>query len=322
MAVCLFIDTNIFLSFYHLSGEDLEELNKLAVLLQKREIALLLPEQVRDEFYRNRENKISAALKTLKEQRLSLQFPQICKDYDEYEELRRFQKEYQAALSSLFGKLTADIDGAKLKADLLIRKLFGLASTIPSQEFVAAARLRLDIGNPPGKDSSLGDAINWETLLAKAPNTEALHFVTDDGDYGSPLDPEAFSPFLTEEYRKVKKAPLRYYKRISQFFKSEFPHIHLASEIEKDLLIKQLADSGSFATTHRVVGLLREFGEFSISQSNAILTAAVTNAQVGWVAGDPDVRALLSSVINSKGTKLDPTLVEAVTKGMTRISAE
>jgi predicted nucleic acid-binding protein len=54
LAVYLFIDTNIFLSFYHLSGEDLEELNKLTVLLRKGEVALLLPEQVRDEFYRMR----------------------------------------------------------------------------------------------------------------------------------------------------------------------------------------------------------------------------------------------------------------------------
>jgi hypothetical protein len=38
LAVCLFIDTNIFLSFYHLSGEDLEELNKLAVLIEKGQI--------------------------------------------------------------------------------------------------------------------------------------------------------------------------------------------------------------------------------------------------------------------------------------------
>lgn len=57
LAVNLFIDTNIFLSFYHLSGEDLEELDKLAVLIKKKQVQLLLPRQVRDEFYRNREKE-------------------------------------------------------------------------------------------------------------------------------------------------------------------------------------------------------------------------------------------------------------------------
>ncbi len=34
----LFIDTNIFHSFFHLTSEDLEELKKLAVLIDNNEI--------------------------------------------------------------------------------------------------------------------------------------------------------------------------------------------------------------------------------------------------------------------------------------------
>jgi len=34
-----------------------------------------------------------------------------------------------------------------------------------TKELVDRARLRMDIRNPPGKDDSLGDAINWEGLL-------------------------------------------------------------------------------------------------------------------------------------------------------------
>ncbi len=37
-----FIDTNIFLSFYHLTSEDLEELRKLSVLLDQKEVTLYL----------------------------------------------------------------------------------------------------------------------------------------------------------------------------------------------------------------------------------------------------------------------------------------
>ena len=50
----LFIDTNIFLSFFHFTKDDLEEIRKLEVLIDKKEVVLWLPEQVQDEFHRNR----------------------------------------------------------------------------------------------------------------------------------------------------------------------------------------------------------------------------------------------------------------------------
>ena len=68
----LFIDSNIFLSFYHLTSDDLEELKKLGVLLRQGEVRLFLPSQVVEEIRRNRENKIADAVKRLRGQELSL----------------------------------------------------------------------------------------------------------------------------------------------------------------------------------------------------------------------------------------------------------
>jgi predicted nucleic acid-binding protein len=81
----LFIDTNVLLSFYHYSSDDLEELQKLTVLISEGQVTLILPEQVVSEFRRNREAKIADALKRFTAERLNDQFPQITKDYDEYE---------------------------------------------------------------------------------------------------------------------------------------------------------------------------------------------------------------------------------------------
>ena len=50
MAIHLFIDTNVYLKFYHYSNDDLEELNKLLVLLDNEKLELYLPEQVINEF--------------------------------------------------------------------------------------------------------------------------------------------------------------------------------------------------------------------------------------------------------------------------------
>lgn len=46
----VFIDTNVLLSFYHYSGDDLEELKKLVVLLEQKKVKLYLPSQVLIEF--------------------------------------------------------------------------------------------------------------------------------------------------------------------------------------------------------------------------------------------------------------------------------
>ncbi len=61
----VFIDTNVFLSFCHLTNYDLEELRKLKVLLEKGNVVLHLLDQTVDESRRNRESKIADALKRL-----------------------------------------------------------------------------------------------------------------------------------------------------------------------------------------------------------------------------------------------------------------
>jgi predicted nucleic acid-binding protein len=215
----LFIDTNIFLSFYHYTSDDLEELRKLIVLLDQRKVGLILPEQVVTEFVRNRESKISDALKRLKDQKLNLQFPQLCKDYPMYARLRELQREYDKVQSELLDALSHDIGRETLKADDITRELFGLATHIPTRpRLIEAARLRCDLGNPPGKSGSLGDAINWESILEGSPVGEDIFFVTDDKDYCSPLDERHFNLFLSREWHRINKSHLLFYSKLSALF--------------------------------------------------------------------------------------------------------
>lgn len=90
----LFIDTNIFLSFFHFTNDDLEEIHKLTVLVEKKKVVLWVTEQVKNEFYRNRGNKLGDALNRLKDVKVKPQFPQICKGYDEYNEVRDLHEKY------------------------------------------------------------------------------------------------------------------------------------------------------------------------------------------------------------------------------------
>ena len=240
----LFIDTNIFLNFYHFSEDDLEELKKLVVVLKQRKASLLLPEQVSDELRRNRESKIGQALKSLREQSLALRFPEFCKTFQQFPHLRNLQKEYSRLHGELLDAVMTDIASETLLADQTIAALFEQAQHLPiSGRATVRARRRGDRGNPPGKQGSLGDAIIWELLLEHAPAGEDLHFISDDRDFCSPLNPSLVDGFLAAEWRSAKQGAVHFYKTVSAFFGSHFPEITLASEAEKDLLVRDLASS-------------------------------------------------------------------------------
>ncbi|MDZ4180713.1 MAG: PIN domain-containing protein [Coriobacteriia bacterium] len=313
MAANLFIDTNILLSFYHFSSDDLGELNKLAESVEQRKVLLLVPNQVQDEFRRNRHAKIADALRGLRTQKLNFQYPQICKDYDEYARLRELQREYEQNHGRLLDRLLSDAASEQLQADEVVHRLFMHAKSIPTTPGVLAnARDRVDLGNPPGKNGSLGDAVNWECLLDAAPVGETLHFVTEDKDYWSTLNPESFHPYLMDEWTEVKECALRAYRRLSDFLREDFPEIKLRGESEKDSLIERLRESPSFQTTHTVVAQLARHRDYTVSQVNAILSAVVDNTQVGWIASDWDVRGLLKQVISGREKDLDQELLAAV----------
>jgi predicted nucleic acid-binding protein len=303
----LFIDTNVLLSFYHLSSDDLEELRKLIVLLGENRVALHLPEQVVNEFRRNRENKIADALKRFNEERLSGQFPQICKEYEEYSRLRKIIDAFQQTKGQLLEKITKDFRNETFKADNIISELFSRAKSISiSTEVVQRAKLRYDLGNPPGKDKSYGDAVNWECLLAAVPNGEDLFFITNDGDYISETNKEDFSYFLSREWTDKKGSKIIFFRRLSEFFKDKFPHIKLATELEKEVLINGLANSGSFASTRRILRKLSKISDLTDAQLNEVVLATIINSQVSWILHDEDINGYVRQLIQGHESNIDP----------------
>ncbi len=224
----LFVDTNILLSFYHLTSEDLEELRKLVALIDTTKIKLVLTEQVKDEFKRNRAAKIADAMKKLQEARFKIAFPAFAKDYPEYDELRTLLDKAGKKHAELVETVTEDAIEGDLKADALVADLFKKATMIPvSDDIYLDALKRVRLGNPPGKENSLGDAISWECLLATIDDGADVHLVSEDKDYRSQLSPE-FSEFLDEEWKERKKSEIFFYTKISDFFRTNFPNIKIA----------------------------------------------------------------------------------------------
>jgi hypothetical protein len=213
--------------------------------------------------------------------------------------------------------MDADIAEQSLKADQLLKSLFIKATRVKrSDAVVERARRRMELGNPPGKAGSLGDAINWESLLAGVPEAQDIYLIADDGDWASALDRYQFKSFLFNEWAVRKKACVFYYRRLSSFFKERFPEIKLASELEKELAIRKFAKSSSFSTTHAAVAKLSQIGEFTPVQANEIVGAALSNSQIGWIATDDDVKQFLAAVIDKHADQVSPTELEAVKKLM------
>jgi hypothetical protein len=111
------------LSFYHLTSEDIEELKKLVVLVENKEIQLIVPKQVEDEFWRNRGAKISDAMKKLREAKFNVSFPAFSKDYDEYAGIRDLLRMADKLHADLVSKITADAKNTSLKADEIVTGL-------------------------------------------------------------------------------------------------------------------------------------------------------------------------------------------------------
>jgi predicted nucleic acid-binding protein len=295
----VFIDTNVFLTFYSLASEDLEELRKLHTAATEGALKLFVPDQVIDELERNRESRFLEALEHVRVMRPKGGLPQMARNVGAADAFQTAQRDFVGKLNELEGALTRLFDARELGADRVLKELLDSADVIRLEDSVLdAAQRRVEVGSPPGKRGSLGDAINWEVLLAAATDGD-LHLVTGDGDYTSALHKERAKPYLEKEWMGKRNGRVYLYKRISAFLKEHFPDIRVAAELEKEVRIRALIQSGSFDSTHRAVTRLESYTEFTPQQAVELLEGAVANSQITWIAHDPDVRGFFRSVLEA-----------------------
>lgn len=232
----LFIDANVFLSFYEFTKEDIAELRKLVLLIEEEKVDLLLPQQVADEVRRRRADTISRSFGKFSQpkiqSKISLTFPSYCKEYKNYDAMQYHLGKLEELHRRTTKDIQQDINNQNLPADLLLKDLFSRATRIENTpELIKFARQRVELGNPPGKKSSIGDAVIWESLLAKISDEEDVYIISDDADFRSPLDTGKLDEFLWQEWVSRKQSKLYFHRKLSEFFKEKFPRIHLETEI-------------------------------------------------------------------------------------------
>jgi hypothetical protein len=301
----VFIDTNVYLTFYSLASEDLEELRKLHAAVENGALRLFVPDQVRDEIERNRETRFLESLEHVRVMRPKGGLPQMARDLPDSRTFQATLKEFGEQLNELEGQLVQLFDSRELGADKVLEELLDTAESVPADDKIReAARERVEVGSPPGKKGSLGDAINWESLLVAAEDGD-LDIVTGDGDYTSGLSKDRVKPYLAKEWEAHKGGEVRLYRRISDFLKEHFPDIKVATELEKEIRIQALVDSASFDATHRALSRLRQYTEYTPQQAADLLEAALTNSQIRWIAGDSDVRSFFEALYEEHADVLD-----------------
>lgn len=295
----LFIDTNIYLNFYHYTKDDLEELRKIIVLIEKKEVVLIFPHQVFDELLRNREVKLADSYNEIKSKTISNNYPEYCSQFDETKRLKQLSEEFQKVKSQLLDKIINHFNRSSLLADELIKLIFSQSNKVISTKgLITDSHERMLIGNPPGKNNSIGDAINWLILLKEIKQGNDLYLISDDSDFSSKLDKTKFNPFLLEEWQKRKGSNLFFYRSLSQFFRDKFPNIKMALELEKEILIGKLFSSSSFRQSRELLQRISMFNDFSKDQVESYLNAAMINNQIFWISVDEDINHLIYSFID------------------------
>lgn len=286
----VFIDTNIFLSFYHFSNEELRVLEDIFAGNQMGTIKVILTEQLKNEFYRNRENKIKDALKRFSDEDIKFQLPSFMRNYEEFEQIRNAVKQINEVRKNLKSKANKDILEMNLMTDKVIKEIFKVNDIVNiSDEIFTKAHKRHLLRNPPGKNDSMGDAINWEILLQTIPDGEELHIISDDGDFYSVIDDEKLKSFLENEWKERKNSKIHFYRKLSKFTSKHFKGVIFSFDTEKETLLTRLLDSVSFAITHSVIAELEKYSHFSLREVELVLKACVQNPQVSSILLDDDI---------------------------------
>lgn len=291
----LFIDSNIWLSLYHFTNDDLAQFGKLNQIIGQ-DIKLFIPQQVYDEVSRNREAKLKDAFKSFEIK--AIQYPTFCKEYDEYEKFNADYSNLIKRYKAWYRKIKLDVQNQSLPADTIIHKFFEVAGLIECDAFIEKAYTRYRIGNPPGKDNKYGDAINWECLLATVPDGEDLYFISSDKDYRSEIFDDVFNPFLTKEWEEKKNSNIHFYTNLVPFLNKHFEDIKLKTEQDKQDLIDKLEASPNFVSTHGIIAMMNKYTGWTETQIENICSAAEDNTQVAWILGDTDVLDFYSRVLS------------------------
>jgi predicted nucleic acid-binding protein len=322
----VFIDTNVLLSFYALTHDDLEQLKKLIGLIKAYRLTIYVTQQVKDEFSRNRETKLNESLSQFEKLTFSKTMPRYIYEYKEAAAYRRSLNEVINAHKALAERARKEAESNSLEADDLLHSLFESSELLEvDSELIDLAQKRMHIGNPPGKKDSMGDQLNWEALIKHIDPETDLLIISNDGDYESSLNKGRPHQFLIDEWKTRKHAKLNLYHSLKKFLDDHFPEIKLAVDTEKLIigakktavinLLSFVADGEHNWSLWFVIPEIMEraipvIDYFTKEEAEQIIDNFLKSEPPSRLASKPQVRAFFDGLIGKYRDAVDTSLLE------------
>lgn len=190
----IFVDTNIFLDFYRMSGG--EAAKKQIAFINNNSQYLITTDLVKMEFLKNRQKIILDTLKEVKQDIQHKQLPPILLDTNIASATKTITNNYNKQKNKTQSYVEKILHNPTTKDDVYkcVQKfsskseLFLDIQSDIGKDIILKARHRWELGYPPRKnsDTSINDAVNWEWILncTKKHNANVV-IVTRDEDYGA-----------------------------------------------------------------------------------------------------------------------------------------
>ena len=246
----IFVDTNVLLDFYRLGGESADRALKA---LEKHKDSIIINDQVYMEFLKNRQKVIIDSLKQFSKPS-ALSAPPIIAERQYFKTLQKDIKKAQ----SQFNRVKESIEGILLDPShrdpvfQSINRIYGNDGKFnlkrPNKSRIGIrnlARKRFILGYPPRKreDTSMGDAVNWETIIHCASISDEYHnvlIVSRDGDYGTiHTNIAVLNDWLRREFKEriSKKRKIELTNRLTLALKRLDEIISAEDEAEEDRIL-------------------------------------------------------------------------------------
>jgi hypothetical protein len=192
----IIIDTNIFLDFYRSNNESLKKLKEL----KKYARNLLFPEQVFNEYNRNRNSQFEFLKQEFLKYKNSLKpfNSNYIKSFDEYKALISLNDKTKEQIDKLLSKVEQVKNETETdeiyKVVTALYNMNEVKKLTIDDEIISKSKNRQVLGNPPGSSNvTIGDEVIWESILKYA--DEDIVIVTNDLSFLNN------TRFLAEEYQ-------------------------------------------------------------------------------------------------------------------------
>ena len=218
-----FIDTNIFLDFYRASEATLAMLEKLEQVRDR----IICTYQVEMEFLKNRQN-IIRNIASLSNLSIDASFPAVLSDTQLSASVKKAKKDISKKQTKLSNNLIKLLDSpANDRVYKVLEHVFRSESAHVlirdmdiKNKIKRLARRRFQLGYPPrkAKDTSMGDAVNWEWIIYCASKLRGRFIIVSrDSDFGCEYKDKYFlNDQLKQEFReRVGQKSLLYTQKLS-----------------------------------------------------------------------------------------------------------